>query len=155
LLENVKGGIEMVTVKMNVIINRSIEEVFSFVSDVDKIPLWAGPVTEAKLTSEGPVGVGSTSTKVQHILGRKMDADYEVTEYEKNRKFSEKTTSGPLDIESRITLEAANGGTKVNVEAEIETGGFFKIAEPVFANVIKRQVNTDFENLKDMLESMA
>ena len=143
----------MVTVKMNVIINRSIEEVFSFVSEVDKIPLWAGPVTEAKLTSEGPVGVGSTSTKVQHILGRKMDADYEVTEYEQNRIFSEKTTSGPLVIESRIILEAANGGTSVTVEADVEAGGFFKIAEPVLANVVKRQVNTDFGNLKDLLES--
>jgi uncharacterized membrane protein len=155
LLENVKGGIEMVTVKMNVIINRSIEEVFSFVSEVDKIPLWAGPVTEAKWTSEGPVGVGSTSTKVQHILGRSMESDYEVTEYEQNKKFSEKTTSGPLDIESRIILAAANGGTNVTVEAQIEAGGFFKIAEPVLAKVVKRQVKTDFENLKDMLESMA
>jgi uncharacterized membrane protein len=145
----------MVNIKSNLTIKSPIDQVFSYVSNVEKIPLWAGPVTDAKWTSEGPIGVGSTSTKSQHILGRKMVSDYVVTEYEENIKFSEKTTSGPIEIESSILLEAVDGGTNVIVEAEVEAGGIFKIAESVLGGIVKRQVSTDFETLKVLLESMA
>jgi hypothetical protein len=120
---------------------------------VEKIPLWAGPVRSVEWTSEGPIGVGSTNSKVQQILGRKMTSDYVVTEYQKPTKFSEKTTAGPIEIESSILLEVVEEGTNVIVEAQIEAGGVFKIAESVFANTVERQVNNDFDNLKVMLET--
>jgi uncharacterized membrane protein len=143
----------MVSIKRNLTINSPIDQVFSYITELEKVPLWAGPVSDAKWTSEGPIGVGSTNTKSQQLLGRKMVSEYVVVDYEKDRKFSEKTTSGPLEIVSTILLEAVDGGTNVSVEANIEAGGIFKIAESVLANVVKRQVNADFETLKDLLES--
>jgi uncharacterized protein YndB with AHSA1/START domain len=101
----------MVQIKTNLTIGRSIEEVFSYITEVEKIPLWAGPVRSVEWTSEGPIGVGSTNSKVQQILGRKMTSDYVVTEYQKPTKFSEKTTAGPIEIESSILLEVVEEGT--------------------------------------------
>lgn len=139
----------------SVVIDRPAEEVFAFVANIEKQAEWAGPVLESRQTSEGPLGVGTTYTQVTHMLGRQVDANFEVTEYEPNRKLSSKTTSGPVDIQMTFTLEAVDGGTQVNLVAEVETGGFFRLAEPVFARGVKRQVATDIATLKDLLEAQA
>jgi len=137
----------------SVVINRPVEEVFSFATDTEKIALWAGPVTEAKQTSAGPFGVGTTSTRVTQLLGRRFESDYEVTEYQPNSKCSAKTTSGPIPIEEMFSFEAAEGGTRVTVAMEGDPAGFFKLAEPIFARIIRRQMETDVGTLKDLLEA--
>jgi len=38
---------------------------------------------------------------------------------------------------------------------EMETGGFFRLAEPLVARMIRRQSETDFAALKDLLEAQA
>jgi hypothetical protein len=50
-------------------------------------------------------------------------------------------------------FEAADGGTKVTIEGELQAAGFFKIAEPVMLRVARRQVETDAQNLKEILEA--
>ncbi len=59
----------MINVEHVVVINRPIEEVFGFIANSENTHLWAGDVKESKLTSEGPVGVGSTHTVVIEFLG--------------------------------------------------------------------------------------
>jgi uncharacterized protein YndB with AHSA1/START domain len=145
----------MVRVEKIVVIKRPIEEVFAYVANPENAEQWAGPVTESKQTSEGPVGVGTTSTRVTEFLGRKSENTYEVTEYEPNRKFAEKTTSGSLQSTELITFESVDGGTKVTVAGEVEASGFIKMAEPLFARMAKRQLETDISNLKDILEAQA
>ena len=39
------------------------------------------------------------------------------------------------------------------VDAQI--GGFFRLAEPIIARMMKRQVEADYANLKDLLEARA
>ncbi len=106
-------------------------------------------------TPEGPIRLGTTQKGVSQFLGQRAEWTTEVTEYEPNRKFSSKTTSGPMEIQSTFTVEAADGGTKVNLVAAVETGGFFRLAEPVFVSTVKRQVATDIRTLKDVLEGQA
>ncbi len=38
---------------------------------------------------------------------------------------------------------------------EVELGGFFKLAEPIVVRISKRQVEADYNNLKDLLEAQA
>lgn len=139
----------------SVVISRPVEEVFAFSTDAEKIAMWAGPVTEAKQTSDGPLGVGSTSTRVTQMLGRRIEHDYEVTEYEPNVRYSAKTTSGALPIEEHLSFEAVEGGTKVTVAGDVDATGFFKLAEPIVNRIIKRQVEHDVKTLKDLLEVQA
>ena len=102
----------MVRVEGTVVINRPIEEVFAFLSNADNASQWQGGTLEAKQTSEGPVGVGTTGQVASQFLGRRMESTWEVTEYELNRKASLKTTSGPVSYENFATLEAVDEGTK-------------------------------------------
>ena len=143
----------MVQVEKSVVINRPIEEVFAFLTNPENITMWAGPVKEARQTSEGPVGIGMTSIRITEFLGRKSEDSYVVTEYEPNRKFAQKATSGSLQTTEIMTFKSVEAGTKVTIAGEVEASGFIKMAEPVFARVAKRQFETDMSNLKDILEA--
>ena len=145
----------MIKIETSIVINRPIEEVFAFVTDVEKLSQWSAELVEAKKTSEGPVGVGTTFSCVVKLLGRRMENDHEVSGYETNSKFAFKVTSGPAQMEVEYTFESVAGGTKFTVVAEGETGGFFKLAEPIFARMLQRQYETNFANLKDLLEAQS
>ncbi|NIS83505.1 MAG: hypothetical protein GTO14_25655 [Anaerolineales bacterium] len=144
----------MVKVEGSVVINRPVEEVFAFLTNPENASVWQGTVLESKQTSDGPVGVGTTGHGVSQFLGRRIESDWEVTEYEPYTKASLKSTSGPVPYEQSATLESIGEGTKVTLVARYEVGGFFKLAEPIVARLSQRQSEADFANLKDLVEAM-
>lgn len=145
----------MIKAETSVVINRPVEKVFEFVNASENAPQWRSGVLESWQTSEGPIGVGTTLTEVIRFLGRRIESTFEVMEYEPNRKISAKTTSGPISFEVSRTFESVEGGTRLTVTIEGETGGFFKLAEPLVARMTNRQIETDHANLKDLLEAQA
>jgi hypothetical protein len=82
-----------------------------------------------------------------------MEATYEISEYEPNRYYADKMTSGPVPITSRISVAPVDGGTKVTIAGEFGAAGFFKLAEPILARMSRRQLATDIQTLKDLLEA--
>ena len=86
-------------------------------------------------------------------MGRRMETSYEITEYEENKLIGFKTTSGPIPMEGSYSVESIEAGTKLSFKISGEPGGLFKLAEPLVARTAKRQIETDFNNLKDLLES--
>lgn len=144
----------MFKVEGTVVINRPIEEVFAFLAKQSNSSQWRGSVLESKQTSEGPVGVGTTGQVTSQFLGRRTESTWEVTEYELNRKTALRSTSGPIPYEQSATFESVDEGTKVTLVAEYEVGGFFKLAEPIVARMGERQAETDFANLKDLVEAL-
>ncbi len=137
------------------IINRSVEDVFAALNDFDKMPVWSTSLTEVRLTSPGPVGVGSTVVYVGRFLGRNFESPSEYTEYVANRRMVTKTVSGPFHLEIATTFEPVDGGTKITDHYRGETRGFFKVAEPIAVRLAKRQFENDSENLKTLLEENA
>jgi uncharacterized protein YndB with AHSA1/START domain len=143
----------MVRLEASVVINRSIEEVFAFVTDFENASQWMSELVEGKQTSEGPLGVGTTLSGVAIPLGRRVESTQKVVEYEPNSRFAYKSTSGPVASEDRYTLQSVAGGTKITREADAEMSGFFKLAEPLARRMMQRQFDTNFANLKDLLEA--
>jgi hypothetical protein len=101
------------------------------------------------------MGVGTTIHYVARLLGRTVDTTFKVTEYEVNRKRVNKSLSGPYPYEITNRFESVNGGTQFTATAQLDIGGFFKLAEPLVGRIIDRQVDTGFANLKDLLEAQA
>jgi len=145
----------MLKFESTIVINRPVEEVFAVVSNLENNPKWSSAFLEVKKTSEGPVGVGTTWRAAQKALGRRLESEVEVTEYEPNRKCAQKSKSGPFPVEVLQTYEPVEGGTRLGVALEAEPGGFFKLAEPLLVRTLKRNIETDFANLKDLMESHA
>ena len=143
----------MATLEISTVINRPIEEVFAFLSNPENGPKWSAGSSDVTITSAGSIGVGTTYGSVRTVLGRRIESDGVVTEYEPNRSYATKSTSGPFPVEGRVTFERVDGGTRVSGTLVGEPGGFFKLAEPLLVSMIKRQFEADLANLKGLLES--
>lgn len=129
-----------------------IEKVFEFMNSPEKEKLYRPELIESEKTSEGPLGVGTTFREVTEFMGRRIETTAETTEYVLNKVSALKTTSGPIMFSMRATFEPVAEGTRVALEAEGEVGGFFKVAESVVMRMAKKQMETQFENLRKLLE---
>ena len=134
-------------------INRPLEEVYEYVADPENLSEWTGTVIETRKETPGPLLEGSTFTSVGKFLGRRIESPFEVTAHETPRLHSHKSTGGPLPLEWTLTFEEVAGGTRYTQVAEGEPGGFFGLVGPLLERVGRRQLRTDLENLKDLLEA--
>jgi uncharacterized protein YndB with AHSA1/START domain len=141
----------MVRVEHSLVIACPPEEVFAYVTDPANLPEWQSTALEA--SSEGPVQQGARVSEVRKFLGRKMETKLEVTAYEPGRRFGLKVISGPVPFTADQTLEPTDGGTRLSMVLEGEPEGFFKLTEPLVERAARRQVETDFAQLKDILEA--
>ncbi len=140
-------------IEESVEINRPPERVFEYVANPENLQEWTGTVIEISKDTPGPLLEGSTFTSVAKFLGRRIESPFEVTAHEFPRRHSHKGTGGPLPTEWTLTFEEVAGGTRYTQVAEGEPGGFFGLVEPLLERVRKRQLRTDLENLKDLLEA--
>jgi uncharacterized membrane protein len=145
----------MARVEVSTTINRPVEDVWAVISNVEDNPKWSSAALEAKKTSPGPIGVGTTARLVGKFLGRRIESESVITEFEANRRFSFESKSGPFPIHNVTTVEQDGAGTRVNVMFDIEPGGFFKLAEPLAVSMAKRQLQGDLDSLKDLMEANA
>jgi len=144
----------MLKIETSVIINRSVEDVFAVLSNVENNPKWSAVFLDAKKTSDGPIGVGTTWRIVGKAFGQRIESELEVTEYEPNRQWVQKQ-SRPIPGEVRQTYEPVEEGTRVNVAFQAEPAGFFKLAEPLLKTMMRRGIETDLANAKDLMEAHA
>ncbi|HLC02735.1 MAG TPA: SRPBCC family protein [Anaerolineales bacterium] len=142
----------MARTETNVTINRPIEEVFAFVTDIGNATQWMSGVLEAAQTSPGAMGVGATYRFNIEVMGRKLETTGEVAVYDRPRKYAWKGTSGPFPMSGSTTCEAVAGGTRVTDTIEAEPGGFFKLAEPLLMMQMRGQMEKDMKKLKELLE---
>ena len=145
----------MLNAQSTVAIERPPEVVFAFLAEVDNLPLWATGVVEAHKLSPGPLSKGTELEHVMQLLGKRFTSRFETTECEPEQRLAFRTTSGPVDLETIITLEATARGTSVHYLAVGNPRGFFKIAEPVLVRIVTRQLDNSLANLKDLLEAAA
>jgi uncharacterized protein YndB with AHSA1/START domain len=143
----------MIHIEESIVIHLPIEDVFAYVCDSRNLPQWQTGLLEARQTTDSPAGVGTRLTYVRIFLGRKMESTCEVVEYELPTKYAYKTTSGPFPVQGSFLFESTAEGTKLTGAFEMQAGGFFALAEPLVARSIRRGVEGDLGNLKDLLES--
>jgi uncharacterized membrane protein len=145
----------MAKASVSTTIKRPVEDVFALVSNSETSPRWSSSSLESEKTSEGPIGEGTTWRSVSKFLGRRIETEMEITEFEPNRKFTLRSMSGPFPLQAAVTFERVEGGTQVNAIIEAEPGGFFRVAEPLIVSIAKRQFQGDFDNLRDLMEANA
>jgi len=137
-----------------VTINRPRNEVVAFVDDECNDPLWQSSVLESTKSSAAPAAVGSTYHVKEKFLGRVIEQEWVVTQRNDDGScWSAHTTTGPFPMTTTMTMESCGEGvTKVTRVLDIDVGKFFKIASPVVAAIAKKEINTDLEILKALLE---
>jgi hypothetical protein len=82
--------------ELSIVLDRPIEEVFGFLTNLENDLKWRREWVEAVKTSEGPIGIDSTFRLVGEFLGRKIPTTYEVIEYEPNRSAAMPLLAGSV-----------------------------------------------------------
>jgi len=140
-------------VEHNVFINRPVEEIFTYMSNLENLADWSGFVISARKISSGETLVGTTVQCTVRILGRGFDTAYEIVECKPNRYFSYKSIMGFASSFTYIRFEPLDSGTNVLAEIMLHfVGGYLGFDETRIINLVSRQIANDLLTLKDLLE---
>jgi len=142
-------------VEKNIVVERPIEKVFAFLTDVHKVKLWL-PIESIRQTSSGPLGVGSTFTQETQFMGQRFETTSEVTRYEPPHVFVLKMVQGPFSLTNSMYCEPTDtGGTSLTIVGEADPGPAMTLLGPLVAQFVTRQMDTQVNLLKHVLETQA
>jgi len=140
--------------KVSVEINCPIGDVIAFVDDCRNDPMWQTSVLDSVQKSAGEPKAGTVYHVKEKFLGRVIEQDWIVAERNEDGSYwSAKSTTGPFPMATSMSFEATESGTRVIRTLNVEVGRFFKVATPVVGHIAKRELEMDFANLKELLES--
>ena len=135
----------------SVAIRRPVGDVFAFVADGRNAPHWRSGVLDVhKASGEG---VGAIYTQgVRGPGGRRIAADYEITELEPDRRIAFRTIAGPVRPEGEFTFEAMGDATIVTFLLRAELSGWKRL---VMSGPVQSTMNAEMgalDALRDLLE---
>jgi hypothetical protein len=143
----------MINLNMSTMIYRPVKQVFDFMSTPENDFQWQyGTLASAKI-SEGLSQVGTSFRSIGHLLGRRVQSTFEVTEYEPNRKYGFKSLSGPLRFHTSYTFEVDKGVTRIDISTQVNAINFYQVNQGVLEKGMKKQLKENLAMLKELLEA--
>ena len=141
----------MPSAERTITINRPIDEVFRLVADGTKANHWRSGVLDVALVSGEGLGA-RYAQGVKGPGGRRIPADYEITEFEPNAKIGFRATAGPVRPEGSFTFEGIGTGTILTFALQAELSGWKRF---VMGGAVQSTMDAEMralDRLKDLLE---
>jgi hypothetical protein len=137
----------------SLIINRPVTDVFAVISNLDRFKEWQDDLIEARWTSTGEPGVGSTYVFITQFAGSRMDLPGKVIAWELAQGWQWRATGGPFPIQGGYRLEAREGGTQITMFSDSEPKGWMNVMRPLLKWMGERGYRRSLTRLKAMLET--
>jgi uncharacterized protein YndB with AHSA1/START domain len=141
----------MASVASSITINQPVDKVFAYVTDVANHKAWQASILEAKVTPDGPIGVGSTYHYTSDVMGHRMQSQMQVSAYEPNKKWSVTTVGVPTPVETVYAFEAVGNTTHLTISMEL-TGGYPAAAEAMVKQQMQKSLDEQGSRIKQMVE---
>ena len=113
---------------MTVEVASSPEEVFCHVADLTRLPDWDSSVRDARLVCDTGPALGRRYAVTIGFYGRALDAEYEITGYERDRRI-EWSISGRVDGTTKIDLTPSAKGTRIDYRTEVKMRGLARLLD--------------------------
>jgi uncharacterized membrane protein len=135
----------------SIVIDKPRSDVFAFVANHENDPQWRPGVLDiSRASGEGQGAVYRQGMKGP--MGRRVDADFEVTAYQEGTLMAFRTVAGPVRPEGSYRFEDADGGTRITFSLNADLSGMKKLMAPMVTKSMRNQVAA-LANLKRVLES--
>lgn len=141
---------------VSVLINRSQQDVFDFLSDPANLSKWDPHFESAEWTSSGAPGMGSIYRVSGRRLGPKKEGLFEIVQWDRPNRYSYKVKQRMFMVdrmETVFALKPKDNGTEVTFETQFELFGAWKLADGIFARGGKKQTGINLDNAKRLLEA--
>jgi len=140
--------------RMLVVVDAPIAETWAVVADIPLQPEWMHEMKEVRLTTPGPVGVGTRGEATVRIFGISVTDPVEVTGFEPPTRFTIRH-EGRFSGGGVITLEAGADGTTTIVRWEETLVPPFlpALGALVQAPILRSIFQADLERLKRLVET--
>ena len=134
-------------------IDGAVEDVFEYMTEPEQIQRWVGGLVEMEALTNGGSQVGAKSRQVFLEHGRRIEVMEEVLVFEPNRRVKIKAVTDGFWLTAEYVLEAVNGGTRIDYEAETHLESWLmKLMGPLVHRSSRQKVVEDFGRLKGLVE---
>lgn len=141
----------MAQVQSSIIVERSIEEVFDYINHPKNDSEWQPEVLERR--AEDKLGPGAEFVIRRRILGRIVETQARVVEYDPPHTATSRSVAGPLKFEGGFHLDELDGGTLVEFNADVQPTGAYEVGAETLAEEFEQEIQSNLENLKQALET--
>ncbi|MGI8631885.1 MAG: SRPBCC family protein [Solirubrobacterales bacterium] len=128
------------------------EAVFAYLSHPENLARWQEGVVEARLVSDGPLGEGSLSEVTRHMGPRVRTLTVRYTRFDPPRGWALRGIDGPVRPLPQISIEPAEGGSRVTFELDFEGHGLGRLLRLLVRRQAKRELPVNLANAKRQLE---
>ena len=128
-------------------------DLWPWLVEPERIPLWMEGVVDQTPTSPAPVGVGSTYTTRIREGGKTVAYDVVITEYEAPERLSLRMTSAAhpgMAMQIEYRLVQLDEGTRLEYVGEAELRGLYRLMAPAYANAARARVHGYFVRLRTL-----
>jgi hypothetical protein len=122
-------------------IGRSAEVVFDYLADLDNEPDWNPDASNVVRVSPGPVGPGTVWEEDFRRVGHYVTT---IDEYERPSVLSFDAKNPRTDAHVRFTVAPdGDGACTVSCVVQLTMKGAMRLAEPLLAGMIRRQIERE------------
>jgi hypothetical protein len=143
----------MIASEKSIIINRSVDDVWKFISTVENVGLWDPEFDEFKSTTEGSTQLGSVVTYRRTFVGQKQRGTLCVSEYEPGRVLTLQVSEQGITGQIRYIFEPVMGGTRLTSASQGEVTGWWVLLKPYLTYLLDKDSMIDLVKIKQLLEA--
>jgi hypothetical protein len=141
-----------INVRASILIRRPRAAVAAYMFDPRNDAAWTTGVVACHPLTEGPLKSGSRVERVTNFLGRQFTYEYRVIARDDDREV-ELSVDDPFPMRIQYELSDDGGGTLTTIRASGDARRFFRIAGPLLALMVRRNISRDLAQLKSQLEN--
>lgn len=142
----------MIGFQNQVEINRPIEDVYSYLADLENVPEWNYAIERTVRTTPGPIRAG-TEFRQTRTLPRRSEETIRLSRMDPPQMLEVSGTLGVFEARLVYALTRAESGTRLVNEVQLTTTGPARIVARLAKTRIERAVAANLNHLKEILEA--
>ena len=138
-----------------VVINRPIEEVFTFLADGENDPQFSSRVIEIAKTTDGPPGVGTVYSSTVKDAGVKTKREFKLTEFDPPTRirWTELSKNLVTAPQGGYDLAGAGEGTQLTFFNTLEGHGLGVVIAPLALRSARKGADAFAQTIKATIEA--
>lgn len=133
-------------------IDRSPAQVWAFMMDFDKAPLWRTHVRELRIMTDGPLRVGTELRITFNLPDGVRSARCEVWAFETARRFGLRSSTRKATGTFEYLLTPESGGTRVTFSCDLRPHGLMWLLVPAMIRANRARFAQQLPALKREVE---